>query len=179
MLCQACKKHPAQVRQYDLHYDQPGEPRLELTSLCVLCAKQRGLPLPGSVPKLTNVVSLLSKAFLDLQGAVAGDQPRPASEAAAGPTCPDCGWSLRDFRQTSRFGCPKDYEVFSTFVEEVLERIHGTSEHPAHPEQAELARLRAEMAEAVEREDYEAAAGLRDRIHDLEKRLEDAEELEF
>jgi protein arginine kinase activator len=177
MLCQSCQKHEASVHQYDLSYDAAGKAQLKMLDLCAPCAKQRGLPLPGKVPTYSNVVSMLSKAFLGLQSAKQEGAAKEEKESER--SCPDCGWTLRDFRQTSRFGCAKDYEVFSDFVDEVLERIHGSCEHPAHPEEAELARLREEMDEAVRCEDYELAAGLRDRIRDLEERLQDTESLEF
>jgi len=174
MLCQSCQKHQASVHQIDLHYDEQGGSQFKVLNLCAPCAKQRGLPLPGKVPTYSNVVSMLSKAFL---GAQAAKQPEGSPEAEQ--SCPDCGWTLRDFRQTSRFGCAKDYEVFSEFVDEVLERIHGTSEHPVNADEAELTRMRAEMEDAIRCEDYETAAALRDRIRSLEQRVEETEELEF
>ncbi|MBL7009536.1 MAG: UvrB/UvrC motif-containing protein [Planctomycetes bacterium] len=174
MLCQSCQKHQASVHQFDLQYDEQGASEFKVLNLCAPCAKQRGLPLPGKVPTYSNVVSMLSKAFLGIQGAKQQAAPDEVERS-----CPDCGWTLRDFRQTSRFGCAKDYDVFSDFVDEVLERIHGTSEHPVNADEAELARLRTEMEEAVGCEDYEAAAELRDRIRGLEERMEDAEKLEF
>ncbi len=175
MLCQSCQKHEASVHQFDVVYDEQGGSQLKVLNLCSPCAKQRGLPLPGKVPTYSNVVSMLSKAFLGMQSA----KQQPEAESEVEQSCPDCGWTLRDFRQTSRFGCAKDYEVFSDFVDEVLERIHGTSEHPVNAEETELARMRSEMEEAIRCEDYELAADLRDRIRDLEERIQDAEKLEF
>lgn len=164
MHCQSCQKHWATVHQFELVYHEGGEPELRQLHLCGPCAKAAGLPLPTSVPSFPKVVSLLSKAFLGPQAIVAAGK-----EAA----CPDCGWTLRDFRQTSRFGCPRDYEVFSEFVNELLEQLHGTNEHPVTAGDAELARLTREMSDAVRREDYEAAARLRDRIREVEAAQED------
>ncbi|TAH34519.1 MAG: DNA helicase UvrBC [Planctomycetota bacterium] len=165
--CQSCQKPNATVHQIEVVYPEGREPQLHHLHLCGPCAKSAGMPVPANVPSFPKVVSLLSKAFLAPQAIV------PAGKDTA---CPECGWSLRDFRQTSRFGCPRDYEVFSEFVKDLLEQLHGSNEHPASPADAELGRLTREMNAAVEREDYEAAARLRDRIRELETRLEHGQE---
>ncbi len=176
MYCQVCQKHEATVHQLDLSWDDQGHRSLRTLDLCAPCAKQRGIPVAGNIPSFPQVVSQLGKAVFGKAGLF---QPSAPSQEDPGPTCPDCGWTLRDFRQTSRFGCAKDYEVFSEFVEEVLERIHGTREHPVDPRRTEAGQLRQEMAEAVAAEDYERAAQLRDRLRDLERSLEEAPDSEF
>lgn len=171
--CQSCLKQEATVQQIDVIHPPAGPPEVKVLHLCAACAKQRGIPVPGQIPSYPKVVSMLGSALL---GSIqAATQKRDPNELA----CPDCGWTLRDFRQTSRFGCPRDYEIFGAQVEDVLERIHGTSEHPVRPEEAELVRIKAEMAEAVRCEDYETAASLRDRIRDLAAQVETTEEFEF
>jgi protein arginine kinase activator len=71
-------------------------------------------------------------------------------------------------RQTSRLGCPNDYEVFADYVGEMLERLHGHSKHVDWREDSLLDQLSAEMEQAILAEDYEAAARLRDQIQKLE-----------
>ena len=92
-------------------------------------------------------------------------------------TCPYCGTRYMEFRSKGRLGCPADYEVFRKGLWSMLERIHGCLEHKgksplrvssAVGPKAELIRLRRELREAVEREDYELAAHLRDQIRSQE-----------
>lgn len=92
-------------------------------------------------------------------------------------TCPHCGITFREFRQKGRLGCPQDYDFFATELEPLLYSIHGRKEHSGKRPQAgarggqrhsELLRLKREMQVAVEREDYESAARLRDQIRNLE-----------
>ncbi len=93
-------------------------------------------------------------------------------------TCPMCGISFYEFRNHGRLGCPHDYVHFEHELEPLIANIHGDSEHkgkvPRHgatgtDEQTELIRLRREMKEAVEREDYEQASKLRDSIRRMEQ----------
>lgn len=91
--------------------------------------------------------------------------------------CPHCGIKFVEFRNSGRLGCAHDYEVFREELLPLLENIHGDPRHTGktprrlpqtkHVE-SELTRLRNELKQAVAREDYEAAARLRDRIKGLE-----------
>lgn len=91
--------------------------------------------------------------------------------------CPVCGISFLEFRNAGRLGCPYDYTHFQTDLEPLLSNIHDSLEHtgkrpkrvsPSADQQAELIRLRREMDEAVELEEYERASEVRDRLRELE-----------
>ena len=91
--------------------------------------------------------------------------------------CPNCGITFKEFRKQGRLGCPQDYLVFAEALAPLLENIHGETEHigkcprrapEGSRDQYELIRLRNELQTAVEAEDYEKAAQLRDRIGELE-----------
>jgi protein arginine kinase activator len=96
--------------------------------------------------------------------------------------CPGCGMTLAEFNQTGRMGCSQCYGTFAEPMEHLLNRIHGHVRHNGkHPGQTaaqvkaspgELERLRTELGNAIMEEAYERAAELRDRIRELEKRLE-------
>ena len=93
--------------------------------------------------------------------------------------CPECGIKFVEFRNSGRLGCPHDYEAFREELLPLLENIHG--DPPRHqgktprrlPQtkqtQSELVQLRKQLLQAVNKEDYEAAARLRDRIRQLEE----------
>ncbi len=97
---------------------------------------------------------------------------------AGARACPHCGITFKQFRSQGRLGCPRDYEVFHSELVPLLESIHGEIRHigkfpPRVPEtsrrQFELARLRSELKTAIDDEQYEQAARLRDQIHQLEQ----------
>ncbi len=170
MICQSCQKHEATVHQSEVRYDAAGEPLVGEVHLCAPCAKSAGIPIAGAsdFPKL---VSMLSKAFSGQPTAISADTS-PAQQPDKG-ACPSCGWTLEDFRQKSRFGCPNDYDLFSDFVSGVLNRIHGYAQHPDISTDTTIERLKEEMQQAVSREDYETASRLRDRVKELEATLGD------
>lgn len=168
MHCQSCLKNLATVKVVEPVYEGgPLPTEVRKLDLCAPCAKGSGVPVAGGVLSPSQIVSKLGKFLLKPpgEGFAVGKEVK----------CPDCGWTLRDFRQTSRFGCPRDYEVFSEFVLELLQRLHGTNEHPSSQFEADLNRLRKQLNEAVGREDYEAAARLRDEIQNLEFAMEEEE----
>jgi protein arginine kinase activator len=92
--------------------------------------------------------------------------------------CATCSGTLRDFRDTGRLGCPACYTSFETSLRELLRRVHGNSVHVgkryAAPQgdrpdaQAVLGELREQLRSAIDNEDFERAADLRDRIRVLE-----------
>jgi protein arginine kinase activator len=93
-------------------------------------------------------------------------------------TCPVCGISFREFRSAGRLGCAYDYEAFREELIPLIENIHGEVQHCGKvPKRAptdyarisELAQLRQALKRAIEAEDYEEAARLRDKIRALEK----------
>ena len=92
--------------------------------------------------------------------------------------CPSCGMKFVDFRNTGRLGCPHDYQVFRDDLLPLLENIHGETRHvgktPRRSPQlreaeTELIQLRNRLKLAVNKEDYEEAARIRDRIRQLEE----------
>lgn len=108
-------------------------------------------------------------------------------EAIEDKICPQCGTSLREFRETSLLGCSQCYETFYEELLEALPRIQGSTTHRGNrsdttvlnemkkdlkEQEAEtnlkLESLRLDLESAVSEERYEDAAILRDKIRDLE-----------
>ncbi|MCA9189389.1 MAG: UvrB/UvrC motif-containing protein [Pirellulaceae bacterium] len=93
-------------------------------------------------------------------------------------SCPICGITFYEFRNQGRLGCPHDYECFADELDPLISNIHGANEHTGKrpsrlpkdsKARTELIRLRRQMKEAVDHEDYETASKLRDKIRELEK----------
>lgn len=92
--------------------------------------------------------------------------------------CPHCGLSLAEFNKTGRLGCSECYHVFAEELHSLLRKIHGSDQHigkvPAtDPIQVEVRKevlaLRRRLKRAIEREEFEKAAELRDRIDEIEQ----------
>lgn len=89
--------------------------------------------------------------------------------------CPTCGMTESQLRQGGRVGCPDCYNTFSDILNPYVQKVHGATQHigaaPATPEQPEtdpVEALRAQLKTAVENEEYEQAARLRDEIRRME-----------
>lgn len=158
MLCQQCKKRTATVHLTDLVQGEKRE-----RHLCEECAGQEGVAVKQHV-SINDVLN----SFLASQSGV---------QELAKVRCPDCGMSFVEFRSQGLLGCPKDYDVFGEALETLITRAqdgntHHTGKSPGQmvqidPVQQERHRLQRELREAVEAEDYERAAGLRDQIEEL------------
>jgi protein arginine kinase activator len=94
--------------------------------------------------------------------------------------CPNCGITFREFRSQGRLGCPQEYIAFARELMPLLENIHGETQHTgkipkrapdASQRQYRLIKMRNQLRTAVEEEQYEEAARLRDEIQKLENEL--------
>lgn len=163
-MCQECKRRTATV-----HVSRVVNGQTEEFHLCEACARERGDFFFVLDPGMA-LQELLSSLAQPVQGSV------PVPERA----CPECGMDYRTFAKTGRLGCPECYRHFHDQLDPLIRQVQGSVRHtgarparaltPAAPD--EVTRLRAQLAQAVEREAYEEAAALRDRIRALEKELE-------
>ncbi len=91
-------------------------------------------------------------------------------------TCDACGLTYDEFLRTGKLGCTRCYQVFSEQLKPLLLRVHGRNQHagrvpPGREKERELEQclsgLRAQMDKAVNDENFEQAAVLRDEIKAL------------
>jgi len=165
MKCDKCTR-TATVHLTEIH----GGKKIE-RHLCEQCAAQaEGLPVKAHTP----INELLTNFVLAHSG-------MQAQEKETASTCGQCGISWADFRQTGLFGCEQDYTFFDKDLTPLIQRAHDGATHhvgkvptrrggsgvPAK-RMVDLSRLRKELARAVETEDYERAAKLRDQIRQAE-----------
>jgi len=94
--------------------------------------------------------------------------------------CPQCGFTQPDFKKTGRLGCPQCYVTFSEGLGVILKDMHKGILHKgkvpsralrAQEYQNRLKALHANLQTAVQSENYEQAASLRDQITHLEMQL--------
>jgi protein arginine kinase activator len=162
MNCADCHVNKATV-----HFTQIVNDETETFHLCQSCAQKRGLKTGPS-----DTQAPLSD-FLSEMGA-----PIFTKATSANLACPRCGCTFRQFRKTGRLGCAHCYSTFEQEMSALLRKIHGSNEHlgiaqeeaigPLGEEEARLLTLRRQLRQAVEREEYERAAELRDAITRLE-----------
>jgi len=161
MLCQHCKKQTATVHLTDLVKGEKNE-----RHLCEECAAREGITVKPQM-SLNEVLN----SFLMSQSTV---------QELSKLKCPDCGTSFVEFRNQGLLGCANDYDAFGEALDSVIERSQdGQTQHigkspgaPAEldPVQKERLKLQRELRQAVETENYERAAELRDRLEELKSK---------
>ena len=171
MLCQSCGEHPATVHVTEIvHEKEPTATEAEGTDvqerhLCEACSQSANLP---HAPVIKKSVAEIWKL---LQASASRGQKE------GGISCPDCGMTLMEFRQKGRLGCPKDYEVFTAQLRDLLERIHGATSHAGRlpglddaslAQRNRVSELQQKLAKAIRAEAYEHAAQLRDELKSMQ-----------
>jgi protein arginine kinase activator len=93
--------------------------------------------------------------------------------------CPRCGFAQADFKKSGRLGCPECYKTFAEGLAGLLKTMHkGTRHMGKAPEALKLSRetadrlryLQKKLAKAIEAEDFELAANVRDEIKQMSER---------
>jgi protein arginine kinase activator len=161
MLCDNCGERDAAV-----HLTTIVNNEVRQQHLCEKCAAERGVETTVSVPK---------HPLGDFLHAVQQQLATPSTENGR---CTFCGATMNDFRSTGRWGCARCYTAFEVSMRELLRRVHGNSRHGGRSYQAPqpgldehstiLGELKERLRRAIETEQFELAADLRDRIRVIE-----------
>ncbi|MDA0841022.1 MAG: UvrB/UvrC motif-containing protein [Planctomycetota bacterium] len=132
--------------------------------LCEECAREQGVLQQPSLPQM-------------LGGMLAGGPE--AAITTPDIACTKCGMTYSEFRSSGRLGCSDCYKPFKRPLIPFLEKVHGSTRHtgkaPSHMGRSmaveqRIAVLQREMDKAVEDEDFERAADLRDKIQELKEK---------
>jgi len=160
--CRRCTK-PATY-----HVTELRNGKVQALHLCQSCAEE-----------YLNTVDVVGGS--NEEGAAAEPTGSSEGDTHDGLECPHCGITFKQFRSQGRLGCPHDYQVFHDELVPLLESIHNETQHigkiprqipDVSRRQYELIRLRNELKAAVQNEQYEEAARLRDQIRTTEAELE-------
>lgn len=160
MKCEGCGEKEAVI-----HLTQVVNNEMTVLHLCESCAAEKGLEsLPDPISPLSDFIAQMG-----------GTPERPAG---VDEQCPFCGLTYADFKEVGRLGCPECWTTFQEPLEKLVRRVHGSTHHigkvylPPDPTASELEKrlegLRNRLERAVEAEDFERAAQLRDQIRSLE-----------
>lgn len=191
MLCEKCKQREATVhRQAIVNGVSHSE------HLCNECAAKEGKgwmndfdPFFNNDFFSGNGLSNWFQPFFQSMGVTA-----PSKQLNQVGACPHCGMTWEDFQKNGLLGCSECYNHFADVLPPLLRRLHGQSEHigkkpynsapavkpqtppPAPHEdkapQTELEKLQQQMREAIDSENFEEAARLRDEIKALKAKEE-------
>jgi protein arginine kinase activator len=156
MLCCVCKEKEATV-----HLTQIVGDKMQKVDLCKHCAEQKGVNDPTGF------------SLADLLLGLGASQEMEQAAGGSDLKCPHCGFTQADFKKTGRFGCAACYEVFAEGLEPLLKSMHKGTRHVGkapvarrqiRDAQRKVKSLQEQLTSAIQDEDFEKAAELRDEI---------------
>lgn len=173
MLCEKCKKNNA-----SFFFEENINGKKRSYALCQSCAEE--LKKSGELSN-TDFLNFgfsapLSSLHDSLFGSLFGSSSQ-IGQISTKKSCPGCGSTLHDFRRLGKAGCGECYKTFAAELEGTIRSIHGNAKHtgraPAKAKEkskkeSELNSLKNELKSAIENEEFEKAASLRDKIRSLE-----------
>lgn len=162
MVCDLCSKEEATV-----HLTEIIDNKITKLHLCENCARQKG----AEMEQHFGIADLLA-GLADMGATV-------ETREESGLKCSQCGQSYTDFKKTGRLGCGQCYDSFRKHLVPLLKQIHGSEQHmgktpmksakPKPQRQADVEALRRKLSRAIELEEFEEAARIRDEIRKQEK----------
>lgn len=171
MLCEKCK-----VNEATNHYKRIINGQKEEHFLCSQCASELGYDnfFDGAA---LNFESLLGK-FLGTSSAV-------DNELVGVQRCEQCGSTYNDIIATGRVGCGHCYDKFYDRLIGSIENLHGKAFHNGKHAKKAYIKIKDEISEkekleralknAVEKQNFELAAQLRDKIRALDNAQQNGE----
>jgi len=175
MLCDRCHKRTAKVLYTEIINGVKNEQHL-----CEECAAdytsfQMDKPFFNTDITLNNLLSTLLGAYTPNNAKKAGDSRQDI-------VCSNCHTTYEEFLQRGRFGCAECYRSFHKELGKTLRGIQGAEVHTGKRPKgfltstdrmvqglSEADRLALELQEAIEKEEFEEAARLRDLIRQLKR----------
>ena len=163
ILCDVCNSNEATV-----FLTQIVEGKMQKVNLCESCSKDKGVTDPTGFALADLLLGLGAAEEID--------------RGSTGAKCPVCGFSQSEFKKTGRLGCSACYETFAEGLNALLKAMHKGTRHMGKiPERLHMSlvlndRIRSlqdDLERAVEEENYESAAQIRDEIRQLEAKIEE------
>lgn len=169
MLCDICGENSATVHLTEIIDDKMTE-----LHLCEDCAQKKSAQMESHF----GLADLLA-GLADL------GSPFTKTKKEAKIKCSRCGLTYEDFKKVGRLGCGECYSAFREALLPLLKRIHGSTQHygkspkkvvkaaktaKALRPRDELQDLKEKLQKAIQLEEFEEAAKIRDKIREMEKK---------
>lgn len=164
MVCDICGKNEATVHLTEIINNE-----VTKLHLCEECAREKA----SEMEEHFGLAELLA-GLADF-----GEQPESGETTKL--KCQYCGFTYMDFKKIGRLGCGECYDAFKRNLTPLLKRIHGSDQHygkaPLNAQKAarvrdDIQELKGRLQKAIEMEEFEEAAKLRDQIKEFEKKME-------
>ena len=166
MICEICKKNPAKI-----HVTQVRDGNKTTIHICSECAHEKGVAGPA-----INTAFSIEQVL----GEFAKISPGEDSTAAEKRICTACGITFNAFKESGRLGCAVCYDSFTDELFPLLMKVQKDIRHTGkvtHQGNVKLnlkrviTDMRKQLKIAVDEENFEEAARLRDQIRTEERKL--------
>ena len=160
MLCQKCGSNPATTHIHSVINGVANE-----INLCSKCAAESGYSAGVKNPLVDMLASVFGDNFA-------------LDNRVANVRCECCGSLFSDIAHNGKVGCALCYTTFKKELLPYIKRVHGTTKHIGKKpnnqvlvvaKTDELSELRKKLRDLVEKEKFEEAAVVRDKIKKVEE----------
>lgn len=165
MMCERCGENQATV-----HYTEIINGNKNEVHVCDKCASNNEV---GSYFSINHLLAGLLDNQID--GSMKIDYVEPKK-------CKACGMTYNKFKETGKLGCSECYSIFNDRLDPLYKRIHGHDTHmgkipirsgKSMKVKKDMEKLQVDLKKAIEREDFENAAVLRDEIKELKNKIKE------
>lgn len=172
MLCDRCQKREARIYYTEIFNGEKKEQHLceECASECTSFHMES-----AGLNKEISLGGLFSSIFGNYK-----EESQTREEKKPTLQCKTCGMTYEEFLQEGKFGCADCYQSFGVILDRSLKQIHGADVHTGKRPRGfkdrekqiinqvtPLEKLTIRLQEAIEKEEFEEAARLRDEIREL------------
>ncbi len=170
MLCERCKKQQASI-----HMQQFLNGETKEVHLCQDCVKYAELTI-----SFDNFLKGYLDNFFSQQHLKSHESNKLNTEKTV---CESCGQTYEKFKNTGRLGCAVCYNTFRNELNSIFKNVQGSNIHQGKfPKKSgskllvrrQIEELKVNLKKAIENEEFEQAAKLRDEIKDLTRQGGDA-----
>lgn len=179
MLCEKCNKNEATV-----FYRENVNGHKKSYALCKECAE--ACEAAGEIGKLGFEEDFWSSHYSGMDSifkGLFGQTPYLKKSPAQAKKCSLCGAVFSELVSDGKVGCPECYKTFADELASTISRIHGSCTHigdspekykAGREKKERIASLEKRLKEALETEEYEKAAELRDELRAVKSENPDA-----
>ncbi len=175
--CERCNKYKANV-----HIVKVFDGIKKELNICEKCARELGEFNLNSIANVENTFSLnILGGLLEYFN---NNGPQSSVIKINDSECPKCKTTYAEFKNSGFLGCDKCYDQFMKILDIFIKRVQNSSQHVGKIPfrcgedmiaRREMSSLKEELQKAINSEEYEKAAEIRDKIKNLKDKMKGGE----
>jgi len=170
MLCQNCK-----TKEATFFYEEDVNGTHKSIALCSDCAQKSGIEntiQTNNIGFFTDLENQFLNSFYPFNQPSLSDKKK----------CPVCGLTFNELAKLGKVGCTECYKTFEKELKNTILSYHGNNKYIQENKNitinndkktTNIDTLTKSLQQAIENEDYETAAKLRDEIKSLKEKKDD------